>query len=165
MRLLVTRWWPWHWSVNAMPQNSGCVFTCIWPRCAANISIMVENGGNVLYHLRRRPLQWDDDPDRYSRQSQEVQEHSHWESSCQSSTCQRWAFCDNVSFFVPPTFVLLTHGSSVLLTVSIPQTPHHHRLQKHLRTLYVSKQPMLSLLYHTVCLWIIIQWQAIYPVI
>ena len=49
------------------------------------------------YRLRRRLLQWDDDPHRYSRQSQKIQEHSHWESSCQSPTCPRWALCDNVS--------------------------------------------------------------------
>ena len=46
-----------------------------------------------------------------------MQKHSHWESSCQSPTCQRRALCDNVSLFFPPTvlpnlffFVLLTHG-------------------------------------------------------
>ena len=45
-------------------------------------------------------------------------------------------------------------GSSVLLTASTRQTLYHRRLQM---TLYVSKQPMLSPLYHMVCLSIIIQ--------
>jgi len=35
-----------------------------------SITNMAENVGNVPYRLRRRPLRWDDDPDRHSRQSQ-----------------------------------------------------------------------------------------------
>ena len=70
-----------------------------------------------------------------------------------SSLWQREPF-----FFVLPTSVLLTPWVLVLLTASTLQTLHRHRPQKHLRMLCVSKQPMLSLLYHTVCcLWIILQ--------
>lgn len=117
---------------------------------------MVKSVGNIPYCRRRRLLQWDDDPDRYSRQSQKVQEHSHWESSCQSPTCQRWGLCDNVRLFRLSTICfLLTHGFVSLIdclnpadTLSSPSSNDALRIEA--AHVIASLSYGLSLNYHTV---------------